>query len=78
MITFWIFVGIIIAFGLIGIVNFVFAKYAMAMRDDTRKFNQEALEHWERLEVIWQDIADTLRLSPHHIVVDDIHHKCDG
>ena len=61
--------GLITAFGLIGVVNFVFVKYAMRMRDDNREMNDKLLAHYVRVEAIWDDIAKTLKgiLDSHEV-----------
>jgi len=59
--VFFYFAGLITAFGIIAICNFIFQRLAMKeVREKSEQRHQDAIEHWKRSEDIWQDIADNI------------------
>ncbi len=49
------------AFGFIGVFNFVIARTALKdVREKSQNQHDDAIAHWERLENVWREIADSI------------------
>lgn len=55
------FAGVFTVFGFIGVLNYIFQRLAMKeVKDNAQQRHDDAVEHWERLEKVWQGISNNI------------------